>query len=192
MIGVLNKMEDIDITGSIKIGNYDVNKDDVWLYIQHFGRDKTDLWSWEKQRKVFHDNIFFKLGIDRFSDEGRKFSDEFDKFCEPHIMKYDGVSASMKQLSRAKTDEDIEIAQTRVQIETRRNELHTKLGFRQFKVNDVNICRICNKELEGGRVNDHLARVDGFDEINQPICMDCSKDNPDEYHIAFKEQYWSK
>lgn len=185
-------MEDKDITGIIRIGNYDVSKDDVWLYINHFGRDKDDLWTWEKQRKVFHDNIFNNLKLDRFSDEGREFSDELDKFCEPHILKFDRVSSSMKQLSRAKTDEEIEIAQTRVQIETRRKEIHERLGFREFKANDSNVCRVCNKDIEGGRVNDHLARVSGFDEINKPICMDCSKENPDEYHIAFKEQYWGK
>lgn len=181
-----------DIVSTIKIGNYDVSKDDVWLYIQHFGRDKTDLWDWEKQRKVFHDNIFFRLGLDRFSNEGREFSSKLDKFCEPHILKYDPLSANAKNLMRAKTDEEIKSAIMKFEIENYRQQKMMELGFRNFKVNDKNVCRVCENEIEGARVNDHLASVRGFDEINSPICIDCSQNNPDEYHIMFKKQYWSK
>lgn len=187
-------MEDKDIVGVVRIGKYDVSKDDVWLYIDHFGKDKSDLWSWEKQRKVFHDNIFHKLKINRFSDEGSKFSDELDKFCEPHILKFDGISSKMKTLSRAKTDKEIEVASEMVRLEQYKQERMSMIGFRQLKSIDINECRVCGEDLnkEGGRANDHLARVNGFDEINQPICLKCSKNNPDEYHIAFKKQYWSK
>ena len=46
---------------TIRIGNYDVSKDDAWIYIQHFGRDKSNLHAWEKMRKYLHDYIFENL-----------------------------------------------------------------------------------------------------------------------------------
>lgn len=48
-------------------------------------------------------------------------------------------------------------------------------------------CRICNKELKVGvgRYNDYLVlRNKG---CPAPICLDCSKNNPDDFHMAFKK-----
>ena len=57
-----------------------------------------------------------------------------------------------------------------------------------------NTCRICKKNCVEGipRVNDHLMCPTGFDNINSPICMSCGENNPDEYHTAFRKQFWNK
>ena len=49
-------------------------------------------------------------------------------------------------------------------------------------------CRICNTDLSVGnkaRWNDFL--VLRHPQCQKPICGDCAKNNPDEFHIAFKK-----
>ena len=48
-------------------------------------------------------------------------------------------------------------------------------------------CRVCHKDLRivgKVRYNDYL--VLRHPQCQQPICMDCAKNNPDEFHKAFK------
>ena len=172
----------------IKIGKYKVDKDDAWLYIQHFGRDKSNIALWEKMRKQLHDYIFEKMDIDRHSSEGIEFSKLFDEWAELHILKYDPISAKAKKLSNSKTDAEINTSQTMLQLEMEKEKFRAKHGCRNFSVEDTLLCRVCKKEIKGGRYNDHLTTVFGFDVIHSPICMICAKENPDEYHKAFKEQ----
>lgn len=172
----------------IKIGKYKVDKDDAWLYIQHFGRDKSNIALWEKMRKQLHDYIFEKMDIDRHSSEGIKFSHLFDEWAEPHILKYDPISAKAKKLVNSKTDAEIKASQTMLQIEMARQNMINEIGARNFTVDDKTRCRICKKELGEGipRFNDHLLGVPGFKPINAPICSNCATLKPDDYHIAFK------
>lgn len=176
---------------TIKIGGYNINSDDVWMYIQHFGKDKSNLNAWEKMRRSLHNYIFENLNIDRNSDEGIKFGKKFDAWAEQHIMKYDPISAKAKQLSRANSDKEAKVAQTMIQIEMARQEKMNEIGARNFTVTDKNKCRICKKDLIEGipRYNDHLIGIPGFKQINAPICMDCAKSRPDDYHIAFKKTF---
>jgi len=176
---------------TIRIGNYDVDKDDAWIYIQHFGRDKTILFSWEKMRKQLHDYIFEKLELERVSDEGIEFSRAFDKWAEPHILKYDPISARAKGLSNAKDNDEIKKEQYLLEMEMRKDEYRIRNGGRNFSAKDTNNCRICKKDLPEGtpRQNDHLMCPAGFEEVNSPICLDCSKDKPDEYHKAFRKHF---
>jgi hypothetical protein len=50
-----------------------------------------------------------------------------------------------------------------------------------------NTCRICNKELKIGiaRWNDYLILRNA--RCTRPICDECSKVNPDDFHNAFRE-----
>lgn len=184
------------MTETIKIGNYDVSKDDVWLYIQHFERDKSDLSQWEQDRKMYHDNVFKNLGIDRFSDEGREFSESFDTFCEPHIN--DKMVVALKRLNRDEPDakSDVEREVMMAQVKARKEMYMIEQGFSEPDATDEerNTCRMCNKDLAEGvpRVNDNYANLVGFTKPKSPICSECSDKNPDDYHIKFKETYWSK
>lgn len=47
-------------------------------------------------------------------------------------------------------------------------------------------CRVCYKNLNKvyGRCNDYL--VLRHPNCNHPICIDCMRNNPDEFHLAFK------
>ncbi|NOQ37621.1 hypothetical protein GQ472_01915 [archaeon] len=175
---------------TIKIDGYDINSDDVWMYIQHFGKDRSNLNAWEKMRRALHDYIFENLNLDRHSDEGLKFGKQFDAWAEPHILKYDPISAKAKRLATADTDTEIEASQMMLKIEIERQKMLDRSGGRNFTVNDKNFCRICDRELVDcvGRMNDHLMCPTGFDPIDAPICLDCAHKNPDEYHIAFKKQ----
>jgi hypothetical protein len=174
---------------TIRIGKFDVSKDAVWLYIYHFGRDKSDIFAWDRARIVFHDNIFESIGISRSSDEGCEFSVELDKFCEPHILKYDPMVATAKKLMRADTEQDRARANMDMMLIAQREKFMLMNGFRNYNANDKNDCRVCGKEKTGGVafINDHLASLSGFDEINNPICSDCANNNPDAYSIAFKK-----
>jgi len=180
----------------IKIGNYKVEKLLVDIYIDHFAKDKNNIILWENQRKTLHNSIFAIINLDRFSKEGREFEEELDKYCEPKIAKYDIFVARTKKLVRAKTKEEIKVATTMLKLELEKKKFSELAGIRDKPVyrKDVNKCRICDKELiEGiGRVNDHMAVVRGFNEIYMPICSKCSDDNPDEYHVAFRSQYWNR
>ncbi len=179
---------------TIKIGKYDVDKEIALLYVHHFGKDKNDLFSWEKQRKSIHNLIFESLGLNRTTSEGLKFSEEFDKWAEPLILKFDPLTSKLKKLSRSKDEKELEQNDIQIKMELVRQEFMRKNGIRNVKVDDSNCCRICKKNLGDGtpRINDHLAQVAGFDEVNSPICIKCSDNNPDEYNIAFKKQYWNK
>ena len=178
----------------IKIGKYDVSKVDIWEYINHFGKEKADIFAWDRVRKALHEIIFTKQNIVRTSDEGQEFSKQLDEFCIPHMEKFDAIAVRAKELSNAKTEQEIKHAQTMLEVAMYKNKKRSEMGFREQKLSDELVCRLCKKELGDGkvRINDHLATVSGFGEINNPICGDCSKDKPDEYHIAFKEQYWGK
>ena len=49
-------------------------------------------------------------------------------------------------------------------------------------------CRVCHKNLAKngiGRVNDYL--VIRHPQCQQPICLDCAKNKPDEFHKKFEE-----
>ena len=178
----------------IKIGKYDVSKVDIWEYINHFGKEKADIFAWDRVRKALHEIIFTKQNIVRTSDEGQEFSKQLDEFCIPHMEKFDAIAVRAKELSNAKTEQEIKHAQTMLEVAMYKKNYQAEQGFRGFKLDDKTGCRVCGKEQVKGIAfaQDHLATVFGQDKINQPICMDCSRDNPDEYHIAFKKQYWSK
>ena len=178
----------------MKIGNYEVGKEIVQNYINHFGEDKSNIQYWENKRSELHNYIFESLKLDRFSEEGREFSIELDIWAEPQILRFDPIVARAKSLSNAKTDSEIKFAQLQLKMEMTKKEFMIKSGGRAFNINDKNICRICKKETVDGvpRVNDHLQAPTGFDNINSPICMDCANNNPDEYHTAFRKQFWSR
>lgn len=179
---------------TIKIGKYDVNKEDVLLYIHHFGKDKTNISEWETLRQALHNNIFDNLGINRHSELGQNFSKQLDEYCEPQMIRFDAITVKAKKLINAKTDSEIENAQMGLRMEMQTEMMKRERGIRNFKLDDKSECRVCKTDLSsgGGRTNDHLASVNGFEEVNKPICMKCSKEKPDEYHLAFKEQYWNK
>ena len=94
----------------------------------------------------------------------------------------------------SETRDEIKSNQTLLQMELEKEKLRAEMGGRNFNVDDIPSCRVCGKDLSkgGGRVNDHLGCPIGFNTINQPICYSCSKDKPDEYHIAFKKQFWNR
>lgn len=176
---------------TIKIGKIDVNKDDAWIYINHFGKDKSDISSWEKRRKYLHDYIFENLKLDRDSKEGDKFRKAFDKWAEPHILRLDPLAARAKNLTNTESSEELNLANIMLEVEIEKQKFLNSQGGRNFNSDDKNSCRICNKELIEGipRYNDHLIMVYGYVGMNAPICMNCSENNPDEYHIAFKKQH---
>jgi hypothetical protein len=82
--------------------------------------------------------------------------------------------------------------------------LDTLLRFCIGKTDDINVplcshkaiinrelgekfCRVCQKDLSKagiGRYNDYL--VLRHELCQQPICLDCAINNPDEFHKAFK------
>lgn len=63
---------------------------------------------------------------------------------------------------------------------------HSSIVAREMANKGIVVCRICNKPLpEGeGRINDHF--VLKHELCVQPICLKCSKENPDAYYNAFK------
>lgn len=172
---------------TIKIGKFDVSKDDALLYVQHFGKDKSNLPEWEQMRKDLHNMIFENLKLNRFSDEGREFGKLFDDWAEPQILKYDPISASAKRFCNSEGKEQ-EASGLMLEMEIKKQSFMLSRGFRNLETEDTNNCRICKKELSGARINDHLMNVTGFKKEHSPICMDCSENNPDEYHKAFKSQ----
>ncbi len=66
---------------------------------------------------------------------------------------------------------------------------HHNIIKRQRNISkDDMVCRVCLKNLEKtgeGRYNDHL--VIRAKDCTQPICIECAKHNPDEYHKKFQE-----
>lgn len=174
----------------IKIGKFDVDKDDAWIYIQHFGRDKSNIFAWEKMRKYLHDYIFENLGLDRNLEEGVEFRKAFDEWAEPHILKLDPITAGAKRLSNSETKEEREASALMLKVQMAREEIMARNGFRKPNSNDRNLCRVCKAEMIEGipRYNDHLGVVFAVDKVNAPICMDCAENKPDEYHVAFKRQ----
>lgn len=179
----------------ITIGKYEVSKDAIGLYVQHFGKDKSDLWEWEEMRTELHNNIFKSLKIDRHSDKGQEFSDTLDKYCIPKIERYDKIAAAAKELSCAKDEAEIKLKSIMLEVKANNMARAMAMGFRQPTFADDekgNICRVCNVDIDGPKVNDHLAHVPDFPEIHQPICFECHKNKPDAYNIAFTAKYWSK
>lgn len=63
---------------------------------------------------------------------------------------------------------------------------HTSIVAREMALKNVTVCRVCNKPLPEGepRINDHL--ILKHELCVQPICLQCSKENPDAYYNAFK------
>jgi hypothetical protein len=63
---------------------------------------------------------------------------------------------------------------------------HAKIVAREMANKGVVVCRQCNKPLPEGkpRINDHLILRNAM--CVQPICLRCSKENPDEFYRAFK------
>jgi len=61
---------------------------------------------------------------------------------------------------------------------------HNKIIAREL---GENFCRICHKELKIGvaRFNDYLV-IRNRDCVSA-ICLDCSKNNPDKYYLAFRK-----
>lgn len=57
----------------------------------------------------------------------------------------------------------------------------------------LNTCRICEQYLDDGvaRYNDFIAFNNDpqFKNIQSPICENCAKTNPDELHLAYKNDY---
>ena len=60
---------------------------------------------------------------------------------------------------------------------------HQSIINREFP---IHFCRICNKDLSGNiaRCNDFL--VLRHPQCLKPICLNCVKNNPDEFFLAFK------
>ena len=172
----------------LKIGNFDVDSEDVFNYVRHFGRDKTNIASWEVMRKTLHDYIFSNLGLSRQETEGQEFSKALDEFCEPYISKYAPVVAKLKKLGNAKTPEEMKNAERMLEFQMEKEKFRENMGTRNFNAKDSNFCRVCEKDIPEGepRYNDHLFNNPGFTEINQPICCDCASNNPDDYHKEFK------
>jgi len=63
---------------------------------------------------------------------------------------------------------------------------HAKILEREF-LDDENRCRQCGIKLTTGfgRYNDYL--VLRHPHCTRPICIDCAKDRPDVFHLAFKK-----
>lgn len=176
---------------TVRIGKYDVSKDDVYLYIQHFDRDKSDVFSWDKVRSELHNRIFVNLGLTRFSADCEEFSEALEKFCAPKIEQYDALTARLKEYAVAKTPQDIMFTKMKVEQEIVRQEFMKRRGIVQKPSNE---CRRCGKDLPHGvaRINDHMVTLSNGETKDKPICSTCSDKNPDDYHIAFKKQYWSQ
>ena len=97
-----------------------------------------------------------------------------------------------------------EIKEIRTEIDIRREYIETMLRICIGKTDDINVplcshkaiinrelgegfCRVCQKDLRKsgeGRYNDHIVLQHPL--CRQPICLDCAKNNPDEFHKAFK------
>lgn len=62
---------------------------------------------------------------------------------------------------------------------------HNAIINREFP---EHFCRVCHRNLNTkrgvGRVNDYL--VLRHKQCQKPICLDCSKNNPDKFYLAFK------
>lgn len=71
------------------------------------------------------------------------------------------------------------------------NDIHISLCSHIAIINRElgdNFCRVCQKDLSVtgvGRYNDHL--VLRHPQCFQPICLNCAKNNPDKFHLAFKK-----
>jgi hypothetical protein len=63
---------------------------------------------------------------------------------------------------------------------------HVDIISRELALKGIQICRVCGKPLPSGegRFNDHL--VLKHEMCIQPICIACSKTNPDAFHCAFE------
>lgn len=190
-------------------------------YINHLDKpDKFNIQDWEIKRKEIHDKMFKDLGVERSSRMGQKISREIDKICSQKLD--DGFQKDLKLISSAKTEEDLFKARLKIKnrqyadrIRRATNKDANKLDIMQelaenggsHEVDSIispmrkickesgNNCRICGRDLsvEYPRVNDLcVGDIGELKQPNSPICGDCSKDKPDEYHIKFKEIYWKK
>ena len=181
----------------MKINNIEIKQSTIDAYIQHFDKDKKDIWNWEHKRKELHLAIFKEARFDnpnkdRYSTKGRKFSDALDKYCIPEIEKLDYFVAGLKRI--ASSDNEIDRFKETVQFRNRiMFEKIQKRKAEQQKVIDAssNKCRICNKKL-GKRIpryNDHLSPCAEGRNIKGPICMHCSEYDPDAFHNEFRKLY---
>ena len=116
----------------------------------------------------------YKYLISRYSHEDEKYKKGF--FGETN----DSLSYSTKFLD---TTLRMLIGKT--------NNIRIALCSHQAIINrefPVDFCRVCNKDLSienVGRYNDYL--VLRHPQCLKPICMDCAKNKPDAFFIAFKK-----
>lgn len=172
----------------MKINNIEIKDETLDNYIIHFNKSKNDLFEWESTRKELHEAIFNEVKIKRISDAGKVFSDALDKHCIPLIEKSDYFVAGLKRIGIAKNESEMTMTAMHLDNQRRMEQIQKD---KEEKTKNNN-CRICNKDLADGiaRINDHLV-PDGINgmTLNQAICLDCSNNNPDEYHLEFKKIY---
>lgn len=179
----------------MKLGKHEIKDELLTNYNNHFDADKTDIYSWEKERKKLHLALFESVGLQRFSQEGGKLSKAIDKYCIPIIEKKDYFVAGLKKIGIAKNES--EMAMAKLNLENRRmfevfekakKERENELFEKAKSI--LNTCRVCDKELKKGvaRINDHLQSRS----VDRAICMNCSNNNPDDHIIEFKAKYWNK
>ena len=178
----------------MRFGKYNIKKKLITDYIQHFDTSKKNLWDWERKRKKLHEALFNSVGVKRISDNGRKLSDEIDKYCIPLIEKLDYFVAGLKKIGIAKDEGEIkqaglDLQNMRMLEQLQKDKANHKAGLKE----STGRCRRCNKDLNkvSGRVNDHLVTGLDANPVNDPICMHCTQYNPDEYFEEFRRKYWS-
>lgn len=68
--------------------------------------------------------------------------------------------------------------------------LHNAIIAREMQQIGTEVCRVCNKGLDNHdvpRINDHYLFM--HPDCGQPICADCARDKPDEFHQRYQEAW---
>jgi len=87
----------------------------------------------------------------------------------------DMLTFELRELVGKTEDRDIPLCQ------------HAAIYAREMAQKGVIVCRVCGTSLNNneGRYNDHLLIRNPL--CTQPICTNCSENNPDEFHKNFKK-----
>ena len=76
-------------------------------YINHLNMpNKQPIQEWENERRTIHNLIFKDIGLDRHSEDGKKFSKEFDRSIELELKSLTEIFC--KRINGCETPEEME------------------------------------------------------------------------------------
>jgi hypothetical protein len=171
----------------MKIGKYEVDSELIINYVKHLNTFSGNASDFEYRRVQLHDYIFKSLGLNRNKEEGIEFAKELDKFCydmitDPEIRRVKRVVLGIKE------EDELDKVNKLLFIGKSHELCNQMYTMRSVLEKGTQVCRVCNKDLSVvcARINDQL--VD--DEVDNPICLDCSRNRPDAHHLKFRENHW--